>query len=278
MKAITQFRHYASLSLAVIVLAGCASNRTVDRHPEDPLEPLNREIFSFNRGVDTIFFKPVAGIYYKFIPSQARHGVTNFFSNVNDINVTANEILQFKMGDAVQTAVRFVMNSTVGIAGLFDVASKVGLYKKRADFGTTLAFYGMKKSPYLVLPLLGPSTMRDTVGIAVDWYLSPYAYVNEDIVFWALGLNLLNQRTNLLEEVSYVDYAAMDDYTFVRDIYLQRRNALINNTQNANDWDSSESTWNDWEVEWSKEVAPGVETQPISHEPAAESTPVAPAQ
>lgn len=261
MKAITKFTHYASLSLAAIVLAGCASSRTADRHPQDPLEPLNREIFSFNRGIDTIFIKPVAGVYHKFVPPQARQGVTNFFSNINDINVTANELLQFKIEDAIKTSVRFIMNTTFGIGGLFDVATHVGLYKKRQDFGTTLAFYGIKNSPYLVLPLLGPSTIRDTAGLAVDFYLSPYAYVAEDVMWTALAINYVNQRANLLEDTGFVDYAAMDPYALVRDIYLGRRNALINKKQIGNEWNSAEDKWDDWAEPWSDETATGVSDQ-----------------
>lgn len=274
MKALTHLKTYASLSLAVMVLTGCATGP--DRHPEDPFEPLNREIYSFNSGVDMFVFKPAAGLYHKFIPPQARHGVTNFFSNVNDVNVAANEILQFKIQDAIVTGLRFTVNSTLGVAGLFDVASSMGIYKKRQDFGTTLAFYGWKSAPYLVIPLLGPSTVRDTAALFVDWYMSPYAYVREDVVLWALGINFLNQRSNLLEEISFVQYAAMDDYSFVRDIYLQRRNALINGEQNGNEWNSNDAKWDDWNVDWSKPVAPGVETQVPGSAPASGTAPITP--
>jgi phospholipid-binding lipoprotein MlaA len=243
-KALTQFQHYASISLAAIVLTGCAS-KGADRHPDDPFEPVNRQIYSLNRGVDTFVFKPVAGVYHKFIPPQVRGGVTNFFSNINDINVTANQILQFKLADAFQSSARFVINTTIGIGGLFDIATKNGVYKKREDFGTTLAHYGWKKSAYLVLPLLGPTTIRDGIGLGVDWYLSPYAYIEESLMWPLVGLDLINLRSNMLEEVVYVDYVSMDSYTFVRDIYLGRRNALINNTQGVSDWDNAK--WEDWE-------------------------------
>jgi phospholipid-binding lipoprotein MlaA len=252
---IKQFKHYASLSLAAIVLTGCATGPTA--HPEDPLEPLNREIYSFNRGVDAIVIEPAAGIYHKFIPPQVRAAVTNFFSNVNDVNVVANQVLQGKIPDAMHSATRLALNTTIGVGGLFDVASSTGLYKMRADFGTTLAFYGVKKSPYLVLPFLGPSTIRDSAGLVVDFYLSPYGYVEEWVFWYAVGLNYLNQRSNLLEELVFVDYAAMDSYAFVRDIYLQRRNALINGTQETNEWENGK--WDDWEKPWSSEVAPAVE-------------------
>lgn len=256
MKALTQLKSLASVTLSVIVLTGCATN-SATRHPQDPLEPLNREIYSFNRGVDTIFIEPVAALYHKLVPPQVRAGVTNFFSNVNDVNVMANQVLQGKIPDAMHSATRLALNTTVGVGGLFDVASGRGLYKMRQDFGTTLAFYGIKESPYLVLPFLGPSTIRDTAGLVVDFYLSPYGYVEEWVFWYSAGLLYLNTRSNLLEELVFVDYAAMDSYAFVRDIYLQRRNALINNTQESNEWENGK--WDDWEKPWSSEVAPAVE-------------------
>lgn len=254
--ALQQIKNYASLTLVAIVLTGCANSAT--RHPDDPLEPLNREIYSFNRGIDTFFFAPVAGVYNRLLPRQVRNCVTNFFSNVNDVNVIANQVLQLKIPDAMRSTIRLTINTTVGVGGLFDVASTAGFYKTRQDFGTTLAHYGVKNSPYLVLPLLGPSTIRDSAGLVVDFWLSPYAYVDEDIFWWAVSIDMVNLRSNMLEEIVFVDYAAMDSYSFVRDIYLQRRNALINNTQNAEDW--SEGKWNDWEQPWSSEVAPSTQT------------------
>lgn len=256
MNALHQIKNYASITLAAIVLTGCANSAT--RHPEDPLEPFNREMYSFNRGVDTFFFAPVAGVYNRFLPRQVRACVTNFFSNVNDVNVIANQVLQLKIPDAMHSVIRLTINTTVGVGGLFDVASTAGFYKMRQDFGTTLAHYGVKKSPYLVLPILGPSTVRDSVGLLADVWLSPYGYVDEDIFWWAVGIDMINLRSNMLEEVVFVDYAAMDSYSFVRDIYLQRRNALINNTQNAEDW--NEGKWDDWEQSWSNEVAPSTQT------------------
>jgi phospholipid-binding lipoprotein MlaA len=262
-KALTQFQHYASVSLAAIILTGCAS-KGADRHPEDPFEPVNRQIYSLNRGVDKFLFAPVAGIYHKLLPAPVRASVTNFFSNINDINVTANQILQFKLADAFQSSTRFVINSTIGIGGLFDVASKNGVYKQRQDFGTTLAHYGWKESTYLVLPLLGATTIRDGIGLGVDWYLSPYAYIDEWQMWTALGIDLINLRSNMLEEVVYVDYVSMDSYTFVRDIYLGRRNALINNIQNTSEWDNAK--WEDWE-EAKNESTPTA--QPSIDQPAA---------
>lgn len=258
MKAQTTVQQFASVSLAAIVLTGCAS-KGPERHEQDPIEPLNRQIYSFNRGVDKFVFAPVAGVYHKFLPAQVRRSVTNFFSNVNDINVTANQLLQFKFADAFQSSTRFVLNTTIGLGGLFDVATRNGVYKTRQDFGTTLAFYGWKKSTYLVLPILGPTTVRDGIGLGVDFYLSPYAYIDEWLMWTTMGLNVLNLRSNLLEEVVYVDYVSMDSYTFVRDIYLGRRDALIQNKQYSSEWDNGK--WDNWEESWSMEVAPGVEME-----------------
>jgi phospholipid-binding lipoprotein MlaA len=251
-KALNQFKHSASLCLAVIVLTGCASGP--NRHPEDPLEPLNREIYSFNRGLDMFIFAPVAGIYHKLVPSAIRACVTNFFSNIDDITVAANEVLQLKIPDAIQTSTRFVLNTTLGVGGIFDVASTKGIYKRREDFGTTLAHYGMKSSPYIVLPIIGPSTVRDGTSLIIDWYLTPYAYVDDWIMWYALGINLVNLRANMLEEVGFVNYAAQDSYSFVRDIYLQRRKAMINGTELNSEW--NEGGWNDWDDAAGKKATP----------------------
>lgn len=237
----------------VFLLFGCANKKLAKGEVNDPYQAFNRQMYSFNRGIDTIFIKPIAGVYHFAVPQPVRRGVTNFFSNINDINVTINKVLQFKIHDAVRSAVRFAMNSTVGVGGLFDVASHTGLYKHRADFGLTLARYGMTESPYLVLPFLGPGTVRDQAGFFVDWYLSPWAYLNDEKWLYSLlALKIINTRANLLDEGMYVDYAAMDEYTFVRDIYLQRREALIKGI-NA---DADAEEWEDWE-EWE-----GVEPEP----------------
>lgn len=244
-----------------VALVSCASNKTADRHPQDPLEPFNREMYSLNKGIDTIFIKPVAGVYAKVLPPQVRKGVTNFFSNINDINVAVNQLLQFKIEAAIKTSTRFLINTTFGIGGLMDPATHSGLYKTREDFGTTLAFYGVKDTPYLVLPLLGPSTVRDSAGLVVDYYLSPWAYIDINTALILFGIDLLNMRANMLDEVYYVDYASMDEYTFVRDIYLQRRQQLISGEQTIDDWNAEEDTWDDWAEPWSEEAAAGVETQ-----------------
>ncbi len=248
----------------IVLLTACASSSKVtEKHPEDPFESVNREIFTLNQGLDKFIFKPVASAYYMVVPPPVRKGVTNFFSNIGDITVFANKVLQFKIHDAVRTAARFGMNSTFGAAGLFDVASEAGLYKMRADFGLTLAHYGMKKSPYLVLPLIGPTTVRDAGGIVADFFLSPWAYVDGEILFYAGVLDLVNIRANLLDDQYYFDYAAMDEYSFMRDIYLQRRNALIKGQDEAapaGDWGENYDDWDDYEAtqEHDKDLPPDV--------------------
>jgi phospholipid-binding lipoprotein MlaA len=245
-------RKILTFILAAILLSACASSSKVtEKHPEDPFEALNREIYTLNKGLDTIVFKPIASIYYVAVPSQIRKGVTNFFSNIGDITVFANKVLQFKIHDAVRTAARFGMNSTFGIGGIFDIATEAGLYKMRADFGLTLAHYGMKRSPYLMLPVFGPSTIRDTGGFVADWFLSPWAYVDHEILYIAGALDLVNIRANLLDDQYYFDYAAMDEYSFMRDIYLQRRNALIDGQDEAapGSWGDDYDDWDDWELD-----------------------------
>ncbi len=236
---------------AVLLTACASSSKVTEKHPEDPFERLNREMYTLNKGLDTIVFKPIASIYYVATPAIVRKGVTNFFSNVGDITVFANKVLQLKIHDAVRTAARFGMNSTFGIGGVFDIASEAGLYKMRADFGLTLAHYGMKRSPFLMLPVLGPSTMRDTAGFVADWFLSPWAYIDHDILYIAGAIDLVNIRANLLDDQYYFDYAAMDEYSFIRDIYLQRRNALIagQDAQAPGQWGEEYDDWDDWEID-----------------------------
>lgn len=241
-----------TLLLSIVLLAACASSSKVtEKHPDDPFESLNREIYTLNKGLDTFIFKPIASIYYMAVPTPVRKGVTNFFSNVGDITVFANKVLQLQIHDAVRTAARFGMNSTFGIGGLFDIASEAGLYKMRADFGLTMAHYGYKKSAFLMLPAIGPSTIRDTGGLVGDWFLSPWAYIDGDILLIFGGIDLVNIRANLLDDQYYFDYAAMDEYSFIRDIYLQRRDALIagEDADAPGNWGEEYDDWDDWELD-----------------------------
>ena len=217
---------HATLVLAMAALAGCASVQTPT--PGDPLEGVNRTVFKFNDTVDTYALKPVAKGYAWAVPQPVRSSVTNFFSNVGDVYIAANELLQLKIADGVGDVMRVVINTVFGVGGLFDVATLAKLPKHSSDFGVTLGHYGVPSGPYLVLPLLGPSTVRDTAGLAVDYYGNPLSYVHPSSVSWALyGVNLVNTRANLLTTVDVLSAAAIDKYSFIRNAYLQRRRFLI---------------------------------------------------
>ncbi|MBI2296016.1 MAG: VacJ family lipoprotein [Betaproteobacteria bacterium] len=212
----------ALVSLAL--LGGCASTG----NPRDPLEPINRGIYHFNDGVDNLIVKPAAEIYRGVLPQVVRTGVSNFFSNISDVIVALNNLLQGKVTQAVSDVGRIVVNTTAGLLGVIDVATEIGLEKHQEDFGQTLGYWGIGDGPYLVIPFLGPSTLRDAVGLVGDWKTSPITYVDPTRDRNALyGLWFLNRRSELLETSKILETAALDPYEFVRDAYLQRRRNLV---------------------------------------------------
>lgn len=206
------------------VLGGCAS--TGD--PRDPLEPLNRGIYQFNEGVDTMFLRPAAEIYQGVVPPLARTGVSNAFSNVNDVIVALNNLLQGKVGEALSDLGRVLVNTTAGLFGLFDVATPSGLEKHNEDFGQTLGYWGLGDGPYLVLPILGPSNLRDAVGRFADYKADLVTYIDPTRDRNAVqALRLVSRRAELLSTSRLLSVAALDEYEFARDAYLQRRRNLI---------------------------------------------------
>ncbi len=223
--AMSRVRAFALCGLlALAMFGGCASTG----NPRDPLEPINRGIYHFNDGVDTLLVKPAAELYRGMVPSLVRSGVSNFFSNIGDVIVALNNLLQGKLTQAVSDVGRIAVNTTAGLLGVFDVATEIGLEKHNEDFGQTLGYWGMDDGPYLMLPLLGPSNVRDTLGLIVDFKTDPLAYVSpprDRNVLW--GLRFLNRRSELLETSRILDSAALDPYEFLRDAYLQRRRNLI---------------------------------------------------
>ena len=162
-----KMRTTALTLLVAGALAGCATGP--DRKPGDPLEPMNRQIFKFNDALDRTIAQPVAKGYQKVTPQPIRQAISNFFSNLGDLGTAANNILQLKITDATEDVMRFVMNSTFGIGGLLDFATPAGLPKHHEDFGLTLGRWGVPAGPYLVLPLFGPSSVRDSTGYIVDF-------------------------------------------------------------------------------------------------------------
>lgn len=205
------------------LLSGCASNG----HPKDPIEPFNRGMQKFNDTLDDYLMKPVAKGYQWITPSFVDRGVTNFFSNLGDIAVTVNDVLQFKLMDGGQDIARFFVNTTVGVAGLMDVATKIGLEKHNEDFGQTLAVWGVPEGFYLVLPFLGPSTPRDAVGSVADGFMNPISYTIFPARIALYGLKTIDTRADLLSSTEILDEAALDRYAFIRNAYLQRREYLI---------------------------------------------------
>jgi phospholipid-binding lipoprotein MlaA len=208
--------------VVLLATAGCA---TVPgpRDPQDPWEGFNRGVYRFNDTLDRALVKPVAEAYQRVTPELVDRGVTNFFNNLNDVVVIANDLLQLKVEQAIADLGRLVLNSTFGVAGLVDLATPYGLEKHDEDFGQTLGYWGLGQGPYLVLPVLGPSTVRDTFGFAGDIAVSPV--FTEDVALRnsLLGLRTVDLRADLLSAGRIAEVAALDEYVFLRDAYLQRR-------------------------------------------------------
>ena len=190
----------------------------------DPWEKFNRKIYRFNQGVDRIFFKPLAGRSKGVIPGPVTLGVRNFFSNLNEINIAVNNLLQGKLKHALSDGGRFVVNTTMGLGGLFDVATLMKLEKHYEDFGQTFGKWGASSGPYLVVPLLGPSSARDAVGLVGDYALDPVLYAPQaEVVVGLFILRAASMRNDLLSVTEIMEQAALDPYAFERDSWLQKR-------------------------------------------------------
>ncbi len=211
---------------ALVVASGCATTAATD--PRDPAEGFNRAMFSFNETLDESIAKPVATAYKSVTPDMVRYWVRNFFANIGDIFIGLNNLLQGKPGDAVVDWARFSMNTTLGVFGINDVASEVGLDKHNEDFGQTFGRWGSPSGAYLVWPFFGPSTVRDTAGGLVDFYLDPVWRKQSEGVRWTAALlRATSQRADLLDASRILEEAALDKYVFQRDAFLQRRRGLI---------------------------------------------------
>lgn len=211
----------AACALALL-LGGCASGPAID--PRDPLEPLNRGVFQFNEAVDATVMKPVATAYKAVTPQLVRTGVHNFFSNLGEIWSTVNNALQLKPRETVESFMRVSVNTVLGIGGLIDLAGAMGMEPHKEDFGQTLGRWGVPSGPYLVLPLLGPSTLRDTAAMGVESEGSVVRQLDDVRTRNALiGLDVVDTRASLLRAGEVLDEAAIDKYSFRRDVYLQKR-------------------------------------------------------
>lgn len=212
--------------LLLAALAGCATGP--ERDPRDPLEPWNRAVYQFNDKVDQVVAKPVATAYRRVVPSEVRDRVRNFFANLADPFIGVNSFLQGKVEDGITDWMRFLFNSTFGLFGIHDMATEMGLEKHNEDFGQTFGRWGAGPGPYLVLPFLGSSSVRDGIGTGFDIYTDPLRLVQPDSVEYGLwGLRLTQTRADLLEASRILEEAALDKYTFQRDAYLQRRRSLV---------------------------------------------------
>lgn len=219
----SKFRTLTLAVAATVVLGGCAGP-----NPRDPYESYNRAVFNFNDKVDEYALKPTATAYKNVTPGFLQTGVNNFFGNLADVWTAANNLMQGKVGDGMSDVMRVAMNSTFGLLGVLDIASEAGLQKHKEDFGQTLGSWGVPSGPYLMLPLLGPSTVRDTAALPVDIYADPWQYTNPvNVRNVGTVTRVVDQRAALLDASTLLEDAALDRYEFIRDGYMQRRNSQV---------------------------------------------------
>ena len=213
--------HFALAALLLFVLGGCA---TAPGSPNDPFEGFNRSVFSFNETVDNAVLKPVATGYQKVVPQFVRTSVDNFLANLGDAWSAVNLVLQAKPVPAIEMGMRFVFNSTLGLGGLFDIAGDAGMERRNEDFGQTLGRWGVGPGPYLVLPILGPSTVRDTAALAADFQAAPAAWFQERRDQTGVTvLQVISTRARFLSATRTIDDIALDKYLLIRDGFLVRR-------------------------------------------------------
>ena len=217
----------ARIGLALAIAASVSACAT-GTNPRDPLEGYNRAMFKFNDTVDQVALKPVATAYKTVTPSFVQTGVGNFFGNLSDVWSAVNNLLQGKGEAGLQDVVRVSMNSTFGLFGLIDIASQAGLPKHNEDFGQTLGWYGVQPGPYVMLPLLGPSTVRDTVALPLDITGDPWRY-KDPVSVRNIGTvtRVVDKRAALLDATNLMEAAALDRYEFIRDGFLQARESKV---------------------------------------------------
>jgi phospholipid-binding lipoprotein MlaA len=210
---------------ALAALGGCATGPNAT--PSDPLEPLNRATWRFNDTLDRTVAQPVARGYNRVVPRPVRTGIGNFFANLGDVPVMFNDFAQLRISDGMQDLLRVAVNSTLGLLGFLDIATPAGIPKHDQDFGLTLAHYGMASGPYLVLPVFGPSTFRDAAGFGADQYVSPVRQMDPAWRNSMWATEFVSTRAHYLNATNLLEQAALDKYLFVRDAYLARRQARV---------------------------------------------------
>ena len=215
------------VGLCMTFLSACATTGGLDER--DPWEGFNRGVYTFNETMDNILFEPIGKVYDFITPDVLDSGITNFFRNIAQVPVIANNILQFKFDQAVNDTVRLFLNSTIGLLGFFDISTEAGLASSKADFGQTLAHWGVSSGPYLVMPFFGPGTIRHAAGYAVDGALNPVFYLDNDLTkAGLLSLNFVDVKSDLLSAVDLLEEAALDKYEFTKNAYFEKRNNKIN--------------------------------------------------
>ena len=258
-----RIKSVTAILAAVGLLAGCATSG----NPKDPIEGFNRAMFAFNEGLDAMIIKPVATGYDAVLPSPVKTGVTNFFSNIGDLFVGVNNLLQGKVQQAASDLGRVAINSTIGLLGVIDFASDAGLEKHEEDFGQTFGRWGVGSGAYVVVPIFGPRTVRDTVGLVLDVKLDPvWAHMPERARDGVVALRFVDDRANLLPADKVIEEAALDKYSYMRDAYLQRRRNLIYDGDPPREVEESAA----------EEVARPLAAEVGTTEPRAELAPVAP--
>ncbi|MDR0934346.1 MAG: VacJ family lipoprotein, partial [Burkholderiaceae bacterium] len=233
----------AAVSVAALA-AGCAHS------PNDPLEGYNRQAFYFNEAMDTVVIKPIAHGYHDLLPDVVQTVVRNFFGNIADVWIAVNNFLQGRGDEGFSDVSRIMVNTLVGVGGAIDVASEAGLQKHNEDFGQTLGVWGAPPGPYFVIPILGPSTIRDTIAVPADyWFGDPITYIYDRGFRWgAIALRGISKRAELIDAAAVIDDAAIDKYEFIRDAYLQRRQRMVH------DKDLADSQWETIKEEDGKKV------------------------
>ena len=225
--------------LVLLLASGCSTTNSV-KH--DPLEPMNRAVFKFNEVLDDNLLKPIAETYKFITPDPVETGVSNFFNNIGEINTIANDVFQFKFRQAGYDFTRFAINSTIGIFGVFDVASNFGMKRNKEDFGQTLGYWGIGSGPYLVLPFFGPSSLRDAPGLVVDQnsreQMSPIqTQLHHEEKQVISVVEIIDKRAGLLRATQILDAAAKDKYVFIRESYLQQRKKAVEDGQNTEEFE-----------------------------------------
>lgn len=224
------FRYLRKVFFAIVILTVCITGRLAfSENSQDPYERFNRDMFKFNDFLDTYFLKPVATVYNKIVPKPLAKGLSNVYSNIDNVPTIINDVLQGNFYQATSDTWRLAINTTIGIGGFFDPASHIGLEPNSEDFGLTLAQWGYTKSNYLVLPFIGPTTVRDGISYPINYYymsIYPLIKPTRDEYYLYFG-GVIVRRAELLSYENFMQQAAIDKYVFIRDAYLQHRNYMI---------------------------------------------------